>query len=213
MPSDTPLPFDAGPDFPWILPGENPWNITVLDLRRVALGVMSTTLNPAVAETFATPRTGEEYLTASLPVDCPVPRGLTIPIGPTAGSGPLAVAAEMEDKWNIYLHESRLFFARSWTGALVHSATLALSDGMATVTAIQTHDAEDGADHAAREVDYLIESYLLGYLFPHPVPAWLDRSFEAVLAYSFGTHGRRGLFATYDDTLAATHPSRVGREQ
>jgi hypothetical protein len=209
MTSQASFPFETGPLFPWIPPGENPWHITILDLRNLVPSMTSMSMDATIAETFATPRSGEEYLTVKLSVDYPAPPGITLPLAFVQRSGPVAIAAQMEDKWNVYLHEQRLFFARSWTGQLIHSATLELADSVATVTSVQTGYAEDGKEHVVREVDYLIESYVLGNSFPHPLPPSLNRSLQAVVAYSFSTHGRRGLFATYDDTLAATHPSRV----
>jgi len=207
MASGTSLPFESQPDFPWIPADENPWNVLVIDLRKVALSMVSTTLDPKIAETFVAFRTGEEYLAVELPIHHRVPGGIRLPTVLAERTGPIAIAAEMEDKWNVYLYQKRLFFARSWTGELVHSATFEERGCSLTITSVETNDAESGETHVVREVDYLIESYVLGNVFPHPLPRSLDRSLEAVLGYSFSKHGRRGLFATYDDTLTATHPA------
>jgi hypothetical protein len=206
MTATSNLPLDSGVDFPWVRSEDNAWNIAVLDLRRVALTAVSATLDPAVAESFSRHRTGEEYSRVELPVEIPVHARIALPLATVERDGAVAVAAQMEDKWNVYAHGDRLFFARSWTGELVYSAVLQRSDGVAMLTSIQAPDTDADRGHVVREIDYLVESYVLGYAFPHPLPPSLGRSLEAVVAYSWSRHGRRGLFATYDDSLAAAHP-------
>ena len=199
-------PFETAPDFPWIPANENGWGIVVLDLRKTAFGMTAMTDNSATAESFLTFRDGSEYVGVELPISCPTYSPISCPSPPFAREGPLTIAAQMEDKWNVYHYGGRLFFTRSWTGELIHTATIDVSGDVATVISLETKDSADGYDHIVREVDFLIRAYVLERWFPHPLPPQMERSLQAVIGYSFQIHGRRGAFATCDDTLKARHP-------
>jgi len=195
---------DVFNDLRWIEASDNPFGIRVLDCRSVALGLTSTTGDMAVAQRFLELRSslGTEYLgqmpSNAIEAECDLnyPSG-----GGHSSDGPLFIAGEMEDKWNIYLHAGCLYFARSWTGILVSRARLKLVGAFAYVDRIDVdrHTADD-PDVAIGHVDYLIKSHIFDKIAPHPVPKKVDPIEREIALYSFSLYGRRGQFASYEDT-------------
>jgi hypothetical protein len=193
---------DVFSELRWIEAADNPFGIRVLDCRPVVLGLVSTTTDPDIARRFLTLRssTGTEHFGQvpddAIHSDC----DLTYPAEERPSDGPLFVADEMEDKWNIYLYSDYLYFTRSWTGVLVSRARLML-DGAAAHVDIVDVDRNTAADAAlaVRHVDYLIKSHIYRTASPHPVPLTMQNERDIAL-YSFSTYGRRGQFASYEDT-------------
>jgi hypothetical protein len=112
--------------------------------------------------------------------------------------GPQFVARQMEEKWNIYLFDGILYFVRSWTGLLIHAAQCVVTDEALKVTSIATSkESIDERDRtfAIREIFFLIVSHVLGCVYPHPVPAFIEADEEQIAVFSFSQYGRMGLFA------------------
>ena len=122
---------DVFSELRWIEAADNPFGIRVLDCRPVVLGLISTTTDPDIARRFLELRssTGTEHFghvpNDAIHSEC----DLTYPAEERPSEGPLFVAKEMEDKWNIYLYSDYLYFTRSWTGVLVSRARLMLDVG------------------------------------------------------------------------------------
>jgi hypothetical protein len=193
---------DVFSELRWLEAADNPFGIRVLDCRPVVLGLVSTTTDPAIARRFLELRssTGTEHL-GHVPNDAIHSESdLTYPVEEHPSDGPLFVADEMEDKWNIYLHSDYLYFTRSWTGVLVSRAQLMLDGSGAHVRIVDVdrHTAADAA-LAVRHVDYLIKSHIYNMASPHPVPLTMQIERDIAL-YSFSMYGRRGQFASYEDT-------------
>jgi hypothetical protein len=195
---------DALSELRWLEAADNPFGIRVLDCRSVALGMISTTADPAIAQRFVDLRSsaGTEHL-GQVPNDavrwqC----DLTYPIDGQLPEGPLFVAGEMEDKWDIYLHSDHLYFARSWTGVLVSRARIRFVGLAAYVDFVEVDPstAED-AGLAIRHVDYLIKSHLFNKVAPHPLPLTMPPIERDIALFSFSQYGRRGEFASYEDTI------------
>ena len=186
----------------WLPPEENPFGVEILDCRNYALNMVSVTSNPGVARQFSVSRTstGKEY-SGQLPkdsrrVDC----DLAITLIQRPNDGPLFKAKEMEDKWDIYLFDNHLYFARSWTGDLVFRAAILFEGGRGRITAIETSQTND--EFAVQQVDFLIKSHILEVTSLHPLPK--DMKSEAPLklaVLSFSLFGRRGLYGTFENTL------------
>lgn len=114
--------------------------------------------------------------------------------------GPLFKASQMEQKWDIYLNDARLYFCRSWTGQLVYVAEF---EGTPSTVSRFWASAERGAvdtDFAARQIDYLIKSHIYQRLVPHPLPVDLPRDPEQVALYSFSVYGNMCCFGTFEET-------------
>lgn len=117
----------------------------------------------------------------------------------TMENGAVFKAAEMEDKWDIYLYSPYLYFARSWTGDLQYRATLSPEPGRVRVTEVECPGDTD-PEFARRAVDYLIRSHLFRALLPHPLPATLPEEPEPIAAISFSLFGRRCSYGSFADT-------------
>jgi hypothetical protein len=108
----------------------------------------------------------------------------------------------MEDKWDIYLYNGYLFFARSWTGDLIFRAKISFTSTQANITSVDA-DAEVASrnpDYIVQQVDFLVKSHLYKREVPHPLPADLPNEVQPIALYSFGQYGRWASFATYEDT-------------
>jgi hypothetical protein len=99
---------------------------------------------------------------------------LTYPFGGEARDGPLYVAQRMEDKWDIYLYDGYLYFARSWTGELAYRARIEFQERAAVVTGIDVSRTRlmNEPPLAIRTVDFLIKTHLHRREAPHPLPEW-----------------------------------------
>jgi hypothetical protein len=185
----------------WLRGKKSPFGMDVLDCRSVVLTYMSTAADPAIAESFLrnTTSDGTAFI-GTLPenparLDYP----LTFQLGEvTLKDGPLFVSSHMEEKWNIYLFEGILYFVRSWTGILTYAARCEVSGGTLTVNSVMANEKsveEHDPSFPIREVFFLVVSHILGHVYPHPVPASVERNDDTIAMFSFSQYGRKGLFA------------------
>jgi hypothetical protein len=197
---------DSGqePNLRWLEAGENPFGMRVLDCRPLTQAWLSTTVNPQVLATFARRENapGLEYRgktpDGGYRFDCDI----HYPFDGKVVDGPLFLAQEMEDKWNIYSYEGVLYFARSWTGDLMYTARIEFG-GNAWVTSVSADikgECPDGAPYPIRVVDFLIKSHLHRQIVPHPLPMGMPDDPMVLASFSMWLFGRRASFATFEDT-------------
>lgn len=172
--------------------------------------MVSTTRSAEIATEFARLRSsrGDEYkgrrprgagtVSCSLTYVCPE-RPL---------DGPLFKSEEMEDKWDIYLFNDVLYFARSWTGDLLFCADTRFESDRMQLTCIVV-DGGHAAEFALRVVDYLVKSHILCRNALHPLPPELPKVADNIAAYSFSMFGRRCSFGTYADTTTIEVPAAL----
>ena len=122
--------------------------------------------------------------------------------------GPLFKSEQMEDKWDIYLFNDVLYFARSWTGDLLFCASTRFDSGWMHLTGIVA-DGGQAPEFALRVVDYLVKSHILGRDALHPLPPELSKVAGDIAAYSFSMFGRRCSFGTYADTTTIEVPTAL----
>ena len=121
----------------WLAAGENPFGVELLDCSAFATSMVSTTSSVEVATRFSQLRkaNGEHCRGKEPPTPVVTNCRLEYPFD-RRQDGPLFPAEEMEDKWDIYLFDGNLYFARSWTGDLVYKARLTFEHSNAVVTKI-----------------------------------------------------------------------------
>jgi len=189
---------------------DNPCGVELWDISLLTQGMISTTADPAIAESFLDRRSDRGELTGAQPIadSREIPGNLAYQWPGEPADGPLFRAEVMEEKWDIYLYRPHLTFARSWTGELDLRATVALSGGTLSVSRIEFNNMPDD-EYARRVVDYLIRSHLLGERLPHPLPEALVADPTAIPAYSFSMFGRLCHYGTYADTIGLK-PVRLG---
>jgi hypothetical protein len=166
--------------------------------------MISTTKDPNIAARFTHLRSvsGEEHRGQhpedALSVRCE----LRYPFNGESRDGPLFVAQQMEDKWDIYLYDAHLYFARSWTGELAVRAVIAFKEKEAVVTEIEASRAKvmDDPALAVKMVDFLLKTHLYGKEAPHPFPQGIPEEKQTLALYSFSEYGRWAYYGSFEDT-------------
>jgi hypothetical protein len=188
----------------WLEPDQNPFGLRVLDCHPFSTSMISTTKDPAIAARFSQLRTatGEVHRGRSPDDAIVIPCDLRYPFSDEPHDGPLFAAQQMEDKWDIYLHDGHLYFARSWTGDLVFRAAIAFKEGKAIVSRVEANQAKvmDDAALAVRSVDFLVKTHLFRIEAPHPFRPDLPDDKRSLALYSFSEYGRWAFYGSFEDT-------------
>ncbi len=197
-------PDDTFSQLAWLEADQNPFHLRVLDIRPFSTTMISTTSDPAIAARFNQLRgaTGEEHRGHS-PEDALVaPCHLTYPFNGESRDGPLFVARQMEDKWDISLYDGHLYFARSWTGELVLRAAIDFKEKEAVITEVEASRKNVTGDPAVavRVVDFLMKTHLYRKEAPHPLPPGLPEDKKTLALYSFSQFGRWAFYGSFEDT-------------
>src|SRR5262245_23890047 len=188
----------------WLEADQNPFGLRVLDCRPLCTTMISTTKDPTIAARFTRLRdaSGEEHR-GRHPEDAVVARcDLSYPFNGEGKDGPLFVARQMEDKWDIYLYDGHLYFTRSWTGDLAFRATIEFKGREAVITEVEASRAKvvDDPGLAVRMVDFLMKTHLYGKEAPHPFPQGLPDDKQTLALYSFSEYGRWAFYGSFEDT-------------
>lgn len=188
----------------WVEPQQNPWRLRILDCRPLTLTSTSTTKDPRLAESFADLRRsdGSQHKGLSPPNALRLDCDLHFPFNGKSYDGPLFLADVMEDKWDIYLYDGHLYFARSWSGKLSLRAKISLTASDARIPWIEAELQDDYEDpiFATSTVDFLMKSHLYRREVPHPVPKGYSDDPEKIASFSMNVFGRWASFATIGDT-------------
>ena len=190
----------------WLEADQNPFGLRVLDCRPFSTTMISATKDAAIAARFNQLRSsrGEEHR-GQHPEDAILAHcDLSYPFNGESRDGPLFTAGQMEDKWDIHLYDSQLYFARSWTGEMVLRAAIEFKEKAAVITRVEANRAKvmDDPAHAVRIVDFLMKTHLYRREAPHPLPPCLPDDKKLLALYSFSEYGRRALYGSFEDTAA-----------
>lgn len=196
---------DSFPKVVWLEAHQNPFGIRVLDFRNFSKSALSFAPNQSVAEKFLKLRnsTGENHRNQfpknALHIRC----NLRYLIKEKIPAGPIFVAKVMQDRWDVYLYDSFLYFVNSWSGDLFIRARVDFKDSefIVSVIDIRSDLAKRNKTLAVRQVDYLIKSYLFRREVPNPLPRNFPNNPKQIALYSFSIYGRMSSFATYEDTI------------
>lgn len=194
----------------WLEPDQNSFGLRVLDCRPFSTTMISSTKDPSIAARFTQLRhaSGEEHK-GRTPENTIVARcDLSYPFNGESREGRLFVAQRMEDKWDIYLYDRHLYFARSWTGELVFRATVQFKEDEAVITEVEASRAKvmDDPTSAVRIVDFLMKTHLYRREYPHPLRHGLPDDKKTLALYSFSEFGRWALYGSFDDTTTVRVP-------
>ena len=192
----------------------NPFNVGGFDCLAFVRSMRAVTQDQKIAESFLTLRytVGAEYK-GKLPEQAvELACDLRYEYAGEVAEGILYKSSQMEEKWDIYLYDNRIYFCRSWTGALSFVAEFSTTGSEIVISRIRAagEPEETESGFAIQQVDYLIKSHLFRRPVPHPLPQNLPREPEAVGVYSFSQYGNVCCFATYDDTIGAKLKNREG---
>ncbi len=183
---------------------QNPFGVEIINCFSSAMGLLSMTDNPATASAYGRLRhdDGQRHVgmlpANSLITEC----NLRYSIEPPQ-VGVLHLSQEMEDKWDAFLHDARLYLARSWTGELVFVADVRFSSTEMIVSRVYAGRAKvfGDATMAVRQLDFLIKTLMMSWRIPAPLPPGDRIEDTAYLAtYLFQSYGRYAIAGSYADT-------------
>ena len=178
--------------------------VVAQDVRWLTENAICSSKNPKILERFENIKNADADFLKSLlkePVnstilDC----NMNYAIPDSFNNGYLFKADSMEEKWDIVLLDSQIYFMRSWTGEVAFIANIDLDiHNIFSVTGIiLNNNMVKNKAIIIQEVDYLIHSHILNQKTPCPIPYNIENKFDAIAQYSFSEFGKRALWATYD---------------
>lgn len=188
----------------WLEPQQNAWGLRVLDCRPLTLTSTLITDDARIAESFANLRQsdGSQHKGISPANASRLECDLHFPFNGESLDGPLFLADVMEDKWDIYLYDGHLYFARSWSGDLRLRAKIDFKAPDARIPWVEAELRDDYQDpvFVISAVDFLMKSHLYGREVPHPVPELFADDPETIARFSMTQFGRWASFAKVGDT-------------
>lgn len=166
----------------------------------------STTSSPEIAKKYAELRaaTGQDLRAIVFESKQSVPCNLEYQVENRPAEGPLFKSRLMEEKWDIYSFDDRLFFCRSWSGELIYRAAVKCDPPTLKVLMVESSQASPEKT-AVRQVDFLVKSHLMSAIALHPLPEELRHDTEKLAIYSFTFYGRRGLYGTFEETIGTAY--------
>lgn len=186
---------------------KNPFTVGGYDCLAFVQSMVSTTKDEDVAASFVALRTdlGRGHIGKTpddaVELDCQ----LEYPLNGLLSDGALFKAQQMEDKWDIYIYQDRLYFCRSWTGDLLFVAQFLSTSDRFVIHALWAPRelTADDPRYPVRVLDYLVKSHVLLRRCPHPLPVELQQDASAIALFSFSQFGRHCCFGTYEETLVS----------
>jgi hypothetical protein len=192
--------------FKWIEKDDpkNKYGIKFIDCRPITQTFTTTTESMEIADSYVRLRSSSGIEYQQQDIDDYVKLDITIsyPLKKYE-EGILYKSQEMEYKWDIYLYNDVIFFARSSNGQLVYMAPVYLENEELKITEIHTipANAELGVEQIKCEVDFLIKAHLFRITVPHPIAPHLANEDDEIIALSaFSNWGRLGSFGSFEDT-------------
>jgi hypothetical protein len=212
--SHAPARVDPHAEVRWVPAASNPFGVEILDCRPFIRSAVAG-IDDKHADSFARLRSskGAEHRNAPPEQAAICPCDLRYGHSGAVEDGPLFKAESMEDKWDIYLYDNYLYFARSSTGTLEYRARIHFDGREAHVIAVEARRELVHGDpgYAVAAVDFLIRSHLYGQPIPHPLPRSVGSDDPRQLAkLSYSLYGRKGLYGTFADTTPLRAPAKGG---
>jgi hypothetical protein len=188
----------------WLEPQQNAWGLRLLDCRPLTVTSTSLTNDRRIAESFAKLRysDGRQHMGVSPANAARLDSDLLFPFNGESLDGPLFLADVMEDKWDIYLYDEHLYFARSWSGDLPLRAKIEFAAPVARIPWVEAELRGDYEDpvFVISTVDFLMKTHVHGTEVPHPVPEGFSDDPETIARFSMTLFGRWASFAKIGDT-------------
>jgi hypothetical protein len=197
----APRPDLAGQMPSWIAAAENPWGVSVLDVRPMTLGTLSTSKDPKMAENAVSygGESGRSFVDQPPQFDRQVEGSLRFSAPPKLVDGSLFIPQQMEDKWALFVQRQTLIVVRGWQRKVFLSAALRVDGSFLDVTDIKgavAHPQEE-PEYTLRALDFILRTHALELDWPAPLVgiADLDPRVLAIQCMSnFGRHASWGSF-------------------
>lgn len=190
----------------WLRVGDakNPFPDEVLDCRAVALAFTSWSKDPSIANRFVALRSsdGRQYIN-QLPAGFgEISSQLSFAYGGQHNDGPIVKASTMEQKWDFFAYDNRLYISRSWQGELSFVATLEYGETHVTIDRIYYAPTlvEGQPTLAEHQLQFLVLTYFEKKVVPFPIPKSRPRVPKDIALYGFSLFGNAAQFAYYPET-------------
>lgn len=202
---------EAKDDFRWLLPPESPWPVPVLDIRSFTLGVSSLSGDFEAAQNAISfgAEDGIGFLDQPLPTQRTIPCSLTYAVDPILAEGVLFVPSEMEHKWAVFYHQSKILFVRSWQRKVYLTANVRSGPGQIELTQLDglaTNSKED-AEFTRATADFILRTHVLNEVHPAPLEGDPGADLHAAAVFAFGLFGNFAHYAT-PHRFTPTPPTR-----
>jgi hypothetical protein len=141
---------------------------------------------------------GTSFIGEEPPVTRVVEGDMRFPIDRLLADGALFVPTEMEHKWALFYHRSRIICVRSWLRRVQAVARVeAYTDYIEIKQLHGTLTSEDEEPAFSwRVLDYLLRTHALNAVYPAPLPAEMKRKPKTAAMWCMSMFGNRALFAT-----------------
>ena len=194
----------------WIEAENNPWGVRVLDVRPVVqtITAWSEREECAVNATSFNGDDGTTFIGVEPVVPRTIPTNLRYPVDELLADGVLFVPEDMDEKWAIFVHDSKIIFVRSWQRQVVAIASIQMNQGFIEITDINgllTSDESETPEFTIRMLDALIRIHGLGMKYPLPLPPGMEHDIDAAAHWCFSRCGRWSVVAT-TETLTFDPP-------
>ncbi len=190
-------------DVRWLDAANNPWGVPVLDVRPVALNMISTTSDRRCAENAMSFRQddGTTFIGIEPEGKRTIAAGVSFPIDRRLADGALFTPTEMEHKWAIYFHRGQMIFIRSWLRQVeVVAQTQARGDSIDVTTLRGTFVADDeDSSFTIRVLDFLLRTHALDLVYPAPLLPGMQADPRKAAMWCFSQFGNRAHFATWHE--------------
>jgi hypothetical protein len=193
--------------FKWYELGpENPFPVRILDVRSLTGTVVATTRDRNIAEKYLAMRQsdGRDLIPISIPDSIWIPASLKFQHNGAPLEGLVFKADSMDVKWDIYIYDGCLLFARSWTGELKYRAKIRIEPDAVVITEIQCPQSD--ARIAPAHIFFLIGTHVMRRVLPHQLPADSSRDPHDMATLSFSLFGNRACYATFEDITEISIP-------
>lgn len=196
----------------WYKVGEdNPYNADILDLRGFTLNMVATNHNQEVVDSFKESREneGQEYETAYIKNAQEYKANIVYPHQGVELYGPVYKADSMEVKWDIYAYHGWFYFVKSWTSELIYKAhflkkidTLVIDKIITGSVEKMSSTPEEKETFAAQNVHSLLQTHLMGGVWPYKIPEMMRGiPEEHIASHMFAQFGSKATIVTYANVL------------
>lgn len=189
---------------PWIEADQNPWKVSILDLRPISQRMLSSSKDQQMATNAVSygQEDGLVFLEQTVKSDKSIETNFSFPIDDTLERGVLFIPSKMEHKWAIYYHENKLLFIRSWQREVHVIAETVQENKQLTITKIHGEFTEDESPIFTESVlRFLMYSHVLGEIVPAPIPEDLKESTDAAGLWAFSTYGNMAHFGHFESNI------------
>lgn len=182
----------------WIPVGEgNPFDAPVLDIRSVALNMVSTTKDQSVAENYSSSRScdGKKYINQQPENSQSFLTNFSYPHNGEALEGIVFKSPVMEVKWDIYAYGEWFYFVRSWTSELVYKVRYENAGNELIFKEVLASNSSSELD--AQNIHSIMLTHVLGRVWPYHVPEDMrELPFKTLALQMFSQFGSKATILT-----------------